>query len=164
MVDHPQALEVMAETPRANLVKGLLSRVAERSVPQVVAQGDGFGQILVQRQGFGHSPGNLGHLQGVGEAGAVMISPGDQKHLSLVLEAAERFRMENPVPVVLKSRADTAFRLGDRSPAGLGTELSVGGKDLLFSFFQHSSNGHPSSPDSPLRQKREGFTKPMTLG
>ena len=47
--------------------------MAERGMPQVVGQTDGLGQVLVQPQGPGDGSGDLGHLQGMGEPGAVVI-------------------------------------------------------------------------------------------
>ena len=47
-VHHPQGLLVVAEAPLHNLVKHPLPRVAEGGVAQVVTQGDGLGQVLVE--------------------------------------------------------------------------------------------------------------------
>ena len=63
----------MGEAARGHLVQGPLSGVAKGGVAQVVAQGDGLGQVLVQPQGPRDGPGDAGDLQGVGHAGAVVV-------------------------------------------------------------------------------------------
>ena len=48
--------------------------MAKGSVTQIMAHGDGLSQIFIQPQGPGHGAGDPGDLQGVGQAGAVMIA------------------------------------------------------------------------------------------
>jgi len=49
-------------------VQYLLSGVAERGMPQVMGQGQGLGQLLVQVELAGNGTTDLGHLKGVGQA------------------------------------------------------------------------------------------------
>ena len=74
LIHDPQTLAVVLEAVRAELVQRAFARVAEGSVPRVVGQTDGFGQVLVQPQGAGNGAGDLRHLQCVGEPGAVEVA------------------------------------------------------------------------------------------
>ena len=89
------------------MVKGLpyrlaqcpLACVAEGGVTQVMSQGNGLGEVLVEAQGTGDSTGDLRHLYSVGQAGAVMVPLRGQKNLGLVLQPAEALAMDDAVPV-----------------------------------------------------------------
>src|SRR5919198_625443 len=63
--------------------------MSERSVAQVVPEGDGLGEVLVEAQGPRRRSSDLGDLQGVGQADPVVIALGGYEHLCLVLQAAE---------------------------------------------------------------------------
>ena len=52
-----------------HLVQLVAAHVAEGGVPQVVCQGDGLGQILVEAQGAGDGAADLGDLDGMREPG-----------------------------------------------------------------------------------------------
>ena len=75
----------MPEAAGIYAVQGPLPGVAEGGVAQVVAQGDGLGQVLVEQQRSGYGAGDAGDLQCVGKAGAVVVALGLQKHLGLML-------------------------------------------------------------------------------
>jgi len=126
-VDHSQALSRMVKSSRANLVEDLLSGMTEGSVSQVMSQGNGFGKVFIQEKGFGHGAGDLRDLQSMGKSGAIMVPGGRQKHLCFMLEAAEGFGMDDPVPVMLEGRANTTLFLGQSSPPALRAELGIGG-------------------------------------
>ena len=81
------------------LVQHRLPRVAKGSVAQVVAQSDGFCEILVKPQTPSDGAGDLADLQGMGQAGAVMIPHRGKEHLGLMLEPAEGFTVDNPIPI-----------------------------------------------------------------
>ena len=49
-VDDPQALLVVVEATGNQIVDNTLPRVPERRVPEIVAERDGLGQLLVQLQ------------------------------------------------------------------------------------------------------------------
>jgi hypothetical protein len=67
-----------------------------------------------------------------------------------MFEPAEGFGMDDPVAVVLKSGPDAALFLCPYSPATLGTELGIGRKKFLLSFFQHLTNQHDQFPSEPF--------------
>ena len=75
---------------------------------QVMAQGDGLGQILVQVKAPGNGPGNAGHLQGMGHAGAVVVPFRLEKDLGLMHQPAEGFGVDDPVDIPLVTGADLA--------------------------------------------------------
>ena len=146
-IHHPQGLLIVAEGPAHHLAQGVLPGMAEGSVAQVVAQGDGLGQILVQPQGPGDGPGNPGNLQGVGHPGAVVIPFRRREYLGFVHHPAEGLAVDNPVGVplvagahivcLLRLRPGTAF-----APVGKGCP---GVQPLVFLLLQHFPNGHDNS-------------------
>ena len=69
-------------------VERVLAGVAARAVPAVVAEGDGLGEGHVEPAGPGDAGGDLGHLEGVGEAGALVVL-GEDEDLGLAGQAAE---------------------------------------------------------------------------
>ena len=71
--------------------QGVLAGVAARPVAAVVAEGDGLGQGDVEPEHAGDGRGDLGDLEGVGEAGALVVV-GEHEHLGLAGQAAERRR------------------------------------------------------------------------
>lgn len=69
-----------------------------------MTQCDRLGQRHVEAEGGGHGHSNLGHFEGMGQAGALMIVREDE-HLGLSSQAAEGGGMENAVPVALEAGA-----------------------------------------------------------
>ena len=110
---HPQALCVMGKPARKDLVEHCLARMAKRGVAEVMAEGNGFGEHFIELEGLGHCPGNLGNLQGVREAGPVMIAGRRKENLCLMLEAPEGLGVCDTIPVYLESRSDFTRLLGD---------------------------------------------------
>ena len=101
---HPQALLIVPEAFRQKFIQCSLPDMAVGSMPQVVPQGDGFGQVFIQAEGTGQRPCNLGHLKRVGQAGPVMIPFRRKKNLGLEFQPAEGFAVDDPVPVPLELR------------------------------------------------------------
>ena len=114
-LDHPQRMLVVAEpAPEAGLeraVQRLLPRVPERRVPEVVAEADRLGQVLVQPQGPRDGAGDAAGLDRVREAGAVVIALGGDEDLRLVLQAPKALRVRDPVAIALERGAKPAGRL-----------------------------------------------------
>src|SRR5690606_9982693 len=128
--DDAQALPVVVEpahVPR-ELVEGLLARVPERWMAQVVRQRDRLGQVLVQAQRASDAGGHLGDLERVGEAGAVVVALVVDEHLGLVLEPPERAGVQDAVPVLLERRAVGALPLQVDTPARLAGQAGVRGQ------------------------------------
>jgi len=93
-------------------VERLLARVPEGRMPEIVAETDRLGQILVQPQRPGDAAGDAGRLQRVREPRAVMVAARIDEDLRLVLKATERLRVDNPVAIPLKRRSEPAVVLG----------------------------------------------------
>jgi hypothetical protein len=73
-------------------------------MPQIVSQRQRLGQFLVQSETAGNSLADLGNLQGVGEAGTVVVPFVIDKDLGLVFQAAKCGAVYYPVTVPLKGR------------------------------------------------------------
>ena len=77
-----------AEALGQALVERLLADVAERRVPEVVAEPDRLGQVLVQPQRTSDGARHLGDLERVRQPSAVVVADRQHEHLRLVLAAA----------------------------------------------------------------------------
>jgi hypothetical protein len=111
--------EMSAEARGERLVEGLLARVPEGGVAEVVAERDRFRQILVQPQRARHGPGDTRRLEGVREPRAVVVAARVDEDLGLVPEAAERLAVDDAVAIALERGPQAALLLFLlRAPAG----------------------------------------------
>ena len=106
VVDDPEALLVVPERTTEERGEGLLAEVAEGGVTEVVAEGDGLGEVLVQAQDPGRRPRDLRDLEGVGEPDAVVVTLGRDEHLGLVLQPAESLGVHDAVAIALERRPE----------------------------------------------------------
>ena len=122
-VHHAQALRSVMEAGQAVLarepVQHALAHVAERCVAEVVAQRYRLRQILVEPQRARDSPRNLRNLERMRQPRPVMVALRKKKDLSLIFEPAERFAVDNPVPVALEAGAYRARLLVPLAPAAV---------------------------------------------
>ena len=81
-VDAPMACECPG--------KGRLARVPKGGVAQVVTEGDGLGEVLVQPECPRDGARDLRHFQGVGKPRAEVVALGCEEHLGLVGEPPKR--------------------------------------------------------------------------
>ena len=88
-IDNAQALLVVVKPVRDEPFQHALARVPERRVPEVMPEGDGFGQLLVEPEHLRDGARNLRHLERVGQSRAVVIALWREEHLGLVLEPAK---------------------------------------------------------------------------
>ena len=100
---------------REHGVERLLAGVPERRVPEVVAQRDRLGQVLVEPQRAGDRARDPGRLERVRQPRADSGRPRVDEDLRLVLEAPERLGVDDPVAVALERRAHAALVLLDRA-------------------------------------------------
>ena len=88
-----------------------LAGMAERRMAEVVGERQRLGQILIEPQLAGERAGDLGHFQGVGQAGAVVIAFVEHENLGFVLQTPESRGMNHPVAVAPERAAGPAWRL-----------------------------------------------------
>ena len=88
---HPQRLGVVVEAAEGLhlLFQGVLAGVAEGRVAEVVGQGQGLGQVLVEAEIAAHRARDLGNLQRMGKPGAEEVALVVDEDLGLVSELAE---------------------------------------------------------------------------
>src|SRR2546427_10444410 len=82
-------------------VQGRLPGMAERWMPQVVSQGDRFRQIFIEAQLASNGTADLGDLQRMRQARAVVIVRLSDEDLRLVHEPAKCGRVDDPIPIAL---------------------------------------------------------------
>ena len=110
-VDDAEALLVVVEPAGDEIVEHALSGVAERRMPEVVAERNRLGEVFVQLQDLGDAPGDLRHLERVRQPRPIVIACRREEHLGLVFEPAECLAVDHAIAVALKRRTDRIGRL-----------------------------------------------------
>ena len=122
-VDDAQRVLVVAEAALEALaqraVEPGLAGVPEGRVPEIVAEADGLGEVLVEAQRAGDRARDPDGLERVREPRAVVVALGRHEDLRLVLEAPERLAVGDAVAVALKGAAQPAGHLGHEPAARL---------------------------------------------
>ena len=75
----------------ADFIQNLFAGMPEGGVTQIMPQGDGLGEILVQTERPRHGSGDLSHFERVGQPRSVMVPRGIEEHLGLMLESSKGF-------------------------------------------------------------------------
>ncbi len=117
----PHGVVVATDVGRERLLAGMTAR----PVPTVVAQGDGLGQGQVESKGAGDGHGHLGHLERVGEAGALVVG-GEHEHLGLAGQPAEGGGVQDAVAIALEAGADRIGGLGSGPLSGAAGQGGAG--------------------------------------
>ena len=164
LLDDAQALVGVVEAVGQELAQRLLAGVAERGVAEVVAQGDGLGQVLVEAEGLGDRPGDLGDLEAVRQPRPVVVAERREEDLGLVLEAAEGLRVDDPVPVALEVGPEDVLGFGPDAALRPGAEAGLGRQELLLGLLQLFADGHRFSPRMPPIIADEGRLAPAKTG
>ena len=109
--DDPDRLHVVVEAAKGRhfLVQDAFTGMAERRVTEIVREGDGLGQILVETHGASDGAGHLADFERMRQPGAEMLALVVEEDLGLVLQAAEGGRMDDPVAVTLEFGARRAL-------------------------------------------------------
>ena len=76
-------------------IERILTGMAERRVPEVVGQAQGFGEVLVEAERPGDGPADLRDFEAVGQTDTVVIPVGGH-------------RVDQPVAIALENVARTA--------------------------------------------------------
>src|SRR5919198_6411292 len=101
-------VKAAAESRLQGLVQGLLARMPERWMAEIVAVADRLGQVLVQSKRPCHRSRDAASLDRVRQPGPVVVALGGDEDLRLVLEPSEALAMDDPVSVTLKRSAQPA--------------------------------------------------------
>ncbi len=132
--DDAQGVQVVieAEAEGANaVVQGFFAGVTEGRVAYVVGQGQGFSEFGIEAESAGEGAGDLGDLQGVGEAAAEMVRRGIAgqagEDLGLAGQAAEGARVEDAGGVAGEGRAIGMRGLGVRATGQGDVRVSANG-------------------------------------
>ena len=119
-VDDAEALLVVVEAAGHQAIDDPLARVPERRVPEIVAERDRLGELLVQPQHLGDRARDLRHLERVREPRAVVIAGRREEDLRLVLEPAEGLAVDDAIAIALKRRPDVVFPFRPQPAARVG--------------------------------------------
>src|SRR5215213_4797792 len=101
MIDDAQTLLVVSKAGK-RIGQSRLTGVAERRVTEIVAETNRLDEVLIEEERPADGAGDLGHLEGVGEPGAVVVTSGSDKDLGLVHQPAKALGMEDAVTVALE--------------------------------------------------------------
>ena len=112
----------MEPLPVDKFAEGVFSGVSERRVTHVVAQTDGFSEVLVQTEIAGDRSPDLGDLKGMSQPGDVVITLWIDEDLRFVLQPTERLRVDDAVAIALERRSIGAGELGKRAPPRLNRQ------------------------------------------
>src|ERR1700684_4443679 len=113
--------------------------MAERRMAEIVGQRQRLGQILIDAERPRQRPRHLRDFERMGEPGAVVVALVKHDDLRLVLEAAERGRMDDAVAVAAEGAAALADRLGVQPAAAL--PRIAGKKRAECAIHRHRSSG-----------------------
>ena len=123
----PRRLLVVAEARRRSSSSSAASPAwPNGGWPDVVAEPDRLGEVLVQPQRPRDDPRDAGRLERVRHPRAVVVAGGVDEDLRLALQAAERLRVQDAVAVALERRAHAALVLGALPPARLVERTASG--------------------------------------
>ena len=132
-VHHPQGVGIVVETSMVGhqLIESILTGVAEGRVPEIMRERNRLDKILVQSKGPGYRTRNLRNLEGMCQAGSIMVAFMVDENLGLVLKPAESRRVNDPVAIALEIGSETG--IGFRMPppaaaiaaAGIGSQGGI---------------------------------------
>ena len=102
--------------------------VTEGRVAEIMGQSQGLAQVLIEMEAAAYRARYLRYLKGMGETGAKIIAFVIDEDLGLVLQAAEGGGVDDAIPVTLKARPRSAFRLGVEAAATFLGLAGIGGQ------------------------------------
>ena len=139
-LDDTDALLDMRKALMAETVQYMLATVAERGMAEIMAQGDGLDEVLVQPKCLAEGTGDLTDLQGMGEARTVVVSLRCDEDLRFMLEAAEGLTVDDAVTITLETRAYIVRLLRTVSPLRFRRECRIRRQGLPLQRFQFFSD------------------------
>lgn len=110
--DDAQRLGIVVEAAMGlqHLVQGVLARMAERRVTEIVNEGDAFGEVLVELEGTRQGAGDLRHFDRVRQPRPIVVAVGSDEDLCLVLQPAKGRRVDDAIAIALEIRTCRARR------------------------------------------------------
>ena len=132
----PQGLRIVVEAaePGHAFFQRILAGMAKGRVPEVVGQRQRLGEILIEAERTRQRTRDLGHLDRMGQARAVMVAFMRDEDLRLVLEPTEGGRMDDAVAIALELPARGRGRLADQAPAAPAGAAGIGRAPALSGF------------------------------
>ena len=115
VLDDAEGVEVVVEEAAVTaeaLVEGALAGVAKGRVADVVDEGEGLGEVLVEAEGGRDGAGDLSYFDGMGEAGAEVVGGAAREDLGLAGETAEGASLDDALAVTLERGAAGTVRRG----------------------------------------------------
>ena len=122
--------------------------MTERCMADIVAEGDGLRQILVETQASRDGPRYLRHFETMCHARAIMIASHDVD-LGLPLETPKRFRMQDAVTVALEFCPEVTFLHRQLAP-GIPALGRLWCQQLIFQFFSPFSDIQSTPPPAAI--------------
>jgi hypothetical protein len=101
------------------LIEDAFTCVTERRMSQIVRQAYRLGQLLIETKRPGDGPANLGNLDCMSKAGAVMVIEARRENLRFAFEPAKRRTVNYPVAVAVEIQP-IGMRLFGKQPAFAG--------------------------------------------
>src|SRR5258706_6236374 len=135
--------------------------VAERRVPKVVTERNGFGQLLVQLKDLRDRARDLRHLERMRQTRSVVIAGRGEEYLCLVFQPPERLAVDDPIAIVLIRRTHIVFRLRPETAARAGALRRLGRQRVAFPLLEPFTNGGQRCP--PENSCRERAARPRSL-
>ena len=129
-LDDTEALLVVVEPPMIfhQQVECLLSCMSEGRVPKIVGEGDRFGEILIQTECPRYCATDRGDLNGMGQAGSVVVPLAVEEDLGLSIQSTEGGAVDDTISVTLEAGSEGMIRLGEHASRTLGGLLGIGSK------------------------------------
>src|SRR5689334_11559518 len=145
LVDDAEALFVVLEAARHERLEHAFAGVAERRVPEIVAERDGFRELLVQAEHLRDAARNLRHFERVRQARAVVVACRREEDLRLVFQPPEGLAVDDAVAIALKRRPDGIFALGMEPSTRVRALCGLRCEELPFARLEIFTDLHPSS-------------------
>ena len=139
-LDDTDTLLDVRESLMAEAVQHMLAAVSERGMAEIMAEGDGLDEVLVQAKCLAEGTGNLADLQGVREARTVVVSLRCDEDLRFMLEAAEGLTVDDTVTITLEARAYVVRLLRTVSSLRFRGECRIRRQGLPLQRFQFFSD------------------------
>ncbi len=130
-----------------DVVQRALAAMSEGAVPDIVGEGDGLREILIDPQHAGEGAPDGGHFHCMGQARPVVIRDAVDEDLRFVFQSPERPAVDDPVTVALEIRAVGMWFSLVQPPLGFPASRGVRRQRFRFeflSFFSRMDHGNHS--------------------